>query len=149
MVKQITGQSIQNEPASLGVSGYHETRFSILNRLENGQAKSVSKLQDMKKSGLSGGNLIGGGLVGGNLIGGGLVGGQLVGTTARHTQDRSLENIMADKTLRKVEPFTGGSDSPFLNFSSGRSTKGENKTLNLDTLQGEAMVHVNTGFNRY
>lgn len=139
-VSAIKGQSYAVEPASLGVvdaDGYHETKASIMARLGDGQAKSLSKMETMKKYGLGKGNIVGGTLVGGAYH------------HPSHHQNRALEDGEAMRKRRLVVPFRGGVHSPFLNFSSGRSTKGANKERMGDPAHGRAMVGVDTAFNRY
>lgn len=137
-VSSIKGQSYTVEPVSLGINprAMHETKASIMNRLMDGKSKNISKLDEMKKVGLNGGNLVGGSMVGGSM-------------SSYHQQNRAFADIEAMRTHRKVIPFTGGVNSPFLNFSSGRSTKTENKQRKLDPVMGEVLVNIDTGFNRY
>ena len=135
MVKQINGQSIYTEPFRLGDTGFHETKASIINRLSNGKSKSISKLDILKQKGLSGGGFSGGNFVGGNLMG-------------LDLQDRAVLSEDAMRIHRKVIPFNG-INSPFLNFSSGNSSKFEKNQLQKSAKQGADIIKVNTAFNRY
>jgi hypothetical protein len=120
------------------VTGYHETKASIMNRLSDGKAKEVSKLDTMKRSH---GNRVGGTLAGHNYI-------DTNRGAMNHQQNRALEDIEALRERRLVYPFRGGVHSPFLNFSSGRSTKGSYMERKADPAQGRAIVGVDTAFNR-
>jgi hypothetical protein len=63
MVKQIVGSAVsaikgQNylvmpPQTDIEAKGFYETKQSIINRLDNGKGKSVSKLQTMNKVGMS------------------------------------------------------------------------------------------------
>lgn len=112
------------EPISLGITKqkYHETRASIMNRLDKGKSKKISKASLLKSNKLLGGNMIG---------------------------NRILIDAQALKQPRKVLPFKGGDKSPFLNFSSGRSTKNSNVRRVSDPMKGKAIVNTLTQFNRY
>ena len=138
-VSAIKGQSYMTDPVVINDDGYffHETKASIMARLGDGKAPTLSKLETMKKHGLNVGNLVGGTLVGGAM------------SHPSHQQNRALEDIEAMRAHRLVVPFNGGRASPFLNFSSGRSTKGAHLTKMKDPAQGRAIVGVNTAFNRY
>lgn len=125
MVKQITGQSIKTEPYRLGFTDdlFYETKASIIERLCCGKSKAFSKLDMLKQSGLSVADVTGGSMVGGSMVGGGMD--------------------------RLVQPFQGGKHSQFLNFTSGRSTKGATAERRTDPAQGRAIVKGHVAFNRF
>jgi hypothetical protein len=152
MVKQIGTQSIpsikgqdysiQSPIVGMGdLSGFHETKASIMDRTSDGQAPKITKLESMKKHGISGGNLVGGAMVGGTLVGGAMA-------HPSHQQNRHLEDIEALRKHRLVVPFNGGLKSPFLNFTSGRSTRGADKTRHSSVKQGDNIIRIDTGFDR-
>ena len=128
------------EPRRLGMLDkhqFHETKASIMDRLMDGKSREISKLQIMQKSGMAGSSLMGGGFADTSL-----------GRTSTHQQNRALKDIEAMREHRLIIPFRGGLDSPFLNFSSGRSTKTENRQRPKDPIQGRKMIKIDTSFNR-
>lgn len=63
--------------------------------------------------------------------------------------DYPTQNVNAMKEQRKVIPFTGGSNSPFLNFKSGRASKYANAEKTNDPNMMKPVITTNTSFNRY
>jgi hypothetical protein len=138
-VSAIKGQSYTVQPPMIGfpdVSSFHETKASIMARLGDGKSTKLSKLETMKKHGLTGGSLVGGTLVGGAMA------------HPSHQQNRALEDIEALRKKRLVVPFTGGLKSPFLNFTTGRSTRGAHKTRMTSVKQGDNIIKTDTKYGR-
>ena len=142
--ESLVGQNIKIQNPVLGVkdvSGFHETKASIMARLAE-SVLSLNKLDSLNHHGLFSGNLIGSELVGGTLVGGTF-------DHPSHIQNRLIEDLHASNETRPVIPFRGGPTSPFLNFTSGNSSKGMQRARTMDDRQGLGMVSIDTGFNRY